>query len=300
MHNSTNEDLGTKVISIDGRLYSNINDRQENYSTDHDKLRNVSTFHHFATQQSPYAREAIVTQSKEQANFSTSTKESRSNSYKGRDVIRVGKQTLFQMDREGNAVVDRRRVGPQNRGVVSGLKGYRDDSYQQRNKWESQQSSGESSGHNESGKLQIGQIEGYPMECPGGQTYGYNSYSQQQHTSSQVWGSDQNAGIQAQQSTASKFASEPDQTSTLTGEANFPALVQKDGKWLVKKVSVDDSRSHDTQTPQEVQPLDKKVTLGAKDQNAPQRREIMKELKKRRSLKEAKSPYDVRETVCAS
>ena len=70
-------------------------------------------------------------------------------------------------------------------------------------------------------------------------------------------------------------------------EANFPALVQKDGKWEVRQVSIEE-KPFDTQASMEVTPLERKVTLGARDHNAQQRREIMQEFKQRRSFDDVK------------
>ncbi|XP_020915129.1 uncharacterized protein LOC110252630 [Exaiptasia diaphana] len=68
-------------------------------------------------------------------------------------------------------------------------------------------------------------------------------------------------------------------------EPNFPALMQKDGKWEVRRVSVDDNTRYAPQTSMEVQPLERKVTLGATDKNAPQRKELMKEFKQKAQTK---------------
>ncbi|XP_031572930.1 uncharacterized protein LOC116306929 [Actinia tenebrosa] len=94
---------------------------------------------------------------------------------------------------------------------------------------------------------------------------------------------------ETQQSSSSyqqSFHQETKQYGVSQGEANFPALVQKHGNWEVRRVSVDDNKPFGTQTSMEVQPLDRKVTLGAKDHNAPQRKELMKEFKQRRSFED--------------
>lgn len=69
-------------------------------------------------------------------------------------------------------------------------------------------------------------------------------------------------------------------------EGNFPALTQKDGKWVVRRVSIDDKKSsYKPSTSMEVKPLEMKVTLGAKDRNASQRKDLMNELKQKRHSK---------------
>lgn len=76
-------------------------------------------------------------------------------------------------------------------------------------------------------------------------------------------------------------------------EGNFPALTQKDGKWIVRRVSVDDKKSsHAPLTSSEVKPLEMKVSLGAKDRNASQRKELMNEFKQKTHSKSYEEVLD--------
>ncbi|XP_031572924.1 uncharacterized protein LOC116306924 isoform X3 [Actinia tenebrosa] len=359
VYNCVKGDPEATDISVHGGSYNNDNRQDNHHSTNQDNQTNPAT----QKLNPAYIIESKVTQSKaEPVNFSTPTHEPTSSIYQGKKVIRVGKQSLVQMDKEGNAFVDPNNyragestrdgqflsrqqrdnqrsgqwtseqipsqvdgakeqkgnqsgygwnvlnsgqqrystnTGSENQGVVQDFSEHKVNSYQETNKREGQTFAGDSSGSNKTGKLQMGQIEVQQNKVPGGPMYG--SYSQQQPGGQQV--EDQNNDMQAQQQSAKgRFTSQQYQTGGApAGGANFPALVQKNGKWLVKKVSVDDSKLTygSTQTTQEVQPLDTKVTMGAKDQNAPQRRELMKEFKQKRSFKHVKNPFGVRKTTYA-
>jgi hypothetical protein len=329
--------------------------------SDEDRQGHVTVGKHTTTQKpKAYIRNSMITQSEEEVNMSAPRQEQTHNTYKGKNVIKVGKQDLVQMDNEGNAFVgvnvhraqrstkegqrtsgqqpqrsgqwmggqisnqvDRTSygdgsynhdirgqqkghnwtvqksgqqranftssTGPQNQGDVnSDFSGHHAN--QERNQLGGQSYTGTTSGYNNNGKMRIGQIQVHQTTVNGGSTYG-NNLQAQKHSISQQNANRQVGGWNAdrQQSEASRFTSQQHQIGAEPREANFPALVQKDGRWEVRRVSVDDNQSFGTQTPMEVQrPLERKVTLGAKDQNAPQRRELMKEFKQRRSFEDVK------------